>query len=261
MSDLLTLDAREQLYEELLANKDALESRDLCDAEFLAALKEAVESDGGEPHPDFKTAAAAPENATIPHGGKKLKSIKGMGTVYDWRESPWTKPNGGKITPRLAIQHIPVIRNVDGFGDLVTLVNVLLAQGLMVQQGTDKEGNVGLFTPGNDLCFQARGANQCSWGTEHMHFTIGESWSKKQLRASAWIVQLNNRKYGTPLARASLGSGAGVVRIIRGGQTTHEREADAAGYHDRTDPGSGYDFEYVDHSVAFFDKHGHFEGA
>jgi hypothetical protein len=255
------LEAREALYEQMLAEREARESRDLCNEEFLAALREAVESDGGEPHPDFKTAAAAPEGATVPHGGKKLKTIRGMGTVYDWRGSAWSEPNGPAITPRLGVQHIPVIHNVKGFGDLVTLNEVCGAQGLRVQQGTDAEGNVGLFTNGNLLCFQARGANQCSWGTEHMHFAITEPWSKKQLRASAWIAQLNHRKYGTPLTRWSLGSGAGVVKVIRGGQGTHAEEAAKAGFHDRIDPGHGYDFEYVDHCVAFFDRHGHFEGA
>lgn len=263
---LLDLDYREQLYEEMLSGAEQHEQRDLCDAEFLVALKEAVESDGGEPHPRWKEiapfAAAPPlEGAPVPHGGRVLKTIRGMGTVYDWRGSSWTPPNGGEITPQLAIQHIPVIRNVKGIGDLITLNEVLTAQGLRVQQGTDAEGNVALYTQGNRLCYQARGANQCSWGTEHMHFGISEPWSKRQLRASAWIVQLNFKKYGTPLARASLGSGQGVVRVIRAGQTTHQREADAAGFHDRTDAGPGYDFEYVDHCVAFFDKHGHFEGA
>src|ERR1044072_672920 len=32
-------------------------------------------------------------------GGKVLKSIKGMGTIYDWRTSPCTTANGGKIRP------------------------------------------------------------------------------------------------------------------------------------------------------------------
>jgi hypothetical protein len=272
VSDLLTLDAAERLYEELLDGAAEYEQRDLCSEDFLDALREAVNSDGGEPHPEWKAIADPMRATSVPHDGKILKTVRGMGTVYDWRDSSWTRANGGRITARLGVQHIPVIPNVDGFGDLITLVNVLLAQGLMVQQGTDAEGNVGLFVPGNILCFQARGANQVSWGTEHMHMKpVGEPWSKRQLRASAWIIQLNRRQYGTGRGRASVGDGSGVVRVIRGGQTTHRRISECAGFHDRSDPNGDvdtaghlpahYDFEYVDHCVTFFERHGHFEGA
>jgi hypothetical protein len=260
MSAILSLDESEQI---LVDMDPQLEKRDHCSSEdFADALAAAVEADGGEPHPDWKAMHSRQTGASVPHGGKVLKSIRGMGTVYDWRDSPWTQPSGGRIVPYLGIQHIPVIRNVDGFGDLITLEEVLQAQGLQVQQGTDREGNVALFTPGDFLCYQARGANQLSWGTEHMHLTISEAWTKRQLRAAAWVNQLNHRHYGTPLTRATLASGGpGLVRIIHRGQTTHAEEAKAAGFNDRSDPGPGYDFEYVAHAEQFFAQHGHFEGA
>jgi hypothetical protein len=260
MNAALNFDESQQILDEM---DPKLEQRDLCSSDdFADALTAAVEADGGEPHPTWKKIASMGEGASISHGGKVLKSIAGMGTVYDWRDSPWTQPSGGQIVPHLAIQHIPVIRNVDGFGDLITLEEVLQAQGLQVQQGTDREGNIALFTPGNYLCYQARGANQISWGTEHMHLAIGEAWTKRQLRAAAWINQLNHRKFGTPLTRATLANGGpGLVRIVHRGQTTHEAEAKAAGFNDRSDPGPGYDFSYVAFCERYFDKHGHFVGA
>jgi hypothetical protein len=270
MSELYTLPEIERTYEMCVEGAEEHEQRELaCGAEpdghhfdpFLVALRDAVNADGGEPDRDWKRAARAPEGDFIPGGGQKVKTIRGMGTVYDWRGTAWSQPNGGQIIPRLGVQHIPVIHNVNGIADLITLRNVLVAQRLMVQQGTDLEGNVALYTHGNRLCWQARGANQVSWGTEHMKFSTSEAWSKRQLRASAWIIQLNRKHYGTGRGRASLGAGAGVVRVIRGGQTTHMRVSQAAGFNDRSDPGAGYDFEYVDHCVTFFEAHGHFEGA
>lgn len=261
---ILSYDETEQLYGSLDPKLEG--ARDACDEQFAEALAAAVESNGGDPHSAWKEIAPRSDEppimgASIPHQGKVLKTIDGMGTVYDWRDSSWTQPNGGRITPLLGVQHIPVVRNVDGYGDLITLVEVLLAQGLMVQQGTDREGNVGLFTPGDYLCWQARGANQVSWGTEHMHLTTSEDWTKRQLRAAAWVNQLNRRHYGTVGTRASLGSGDGVVRVIHGGQTTHQAVSAKAGYNDRSDPGSGYDFEYVAFCEQFFAKHDDFKGA
>lgn len=260
MTTTLSLAESQRILDEM---DPELEKRDHCSSDdFADALAAAVESDGGEPHADWKAMHSRQTAGSVPHGGKVLKTIKGMGTVYDWRDSPWTQPSGGRIVPHLGIQHIPVIRNVDGFGDLITLEEVLQAQGLQVQQGTDREGNVALFTPGNFLCYQARGANSVSWGTEHMHMAISEPWTKRQLRAAAWVNQLNHRHYGTPLTLATLASGGpGLVRIIHRGQTTHQEEADAAGYHDRSDPGPGFDFAYVAHCEAYFAQHGHFEGA
>jgi hypothetical protein len=193
--------------------------------------------------------------------GTVLKEIRGMGKVYDWRTSPWTPANGGKIKPLVFVQHIPVVRNVAGIGDFITLRNVLVAQGLMVQTATDAEGNVALYTPFDQLCYQARGANQISTGCEHMHATTGEAWSKRQLRAAAWLVQLAERKHGIPPSWGALGAGPGVVKVLRRGQTSHETVSAKAGYNDRSDPGPGYDHAYVSHCVKFFKQHGHFAGA
>lgn len=260
MNAILEHDESQRILDEM---DPELEKLDHCSSDdFADALAAAVEADGGDPHPDWRKIADLPEGATIPHGGKVLKSVKGMGTVYDWRQSPWTQPNGGRIVPHLGIQHIPVIRNVDGYGDLITLEEVLQAQGLQVQQGTDREGNVALFVPGDFLCYQARGANSLSWGTEHMHMATSEPWTKRQLRAAAWVNLLNHREFGTPLTRATLASGGpGLVRILHRGQTTHEAEAKAAGFNDRSDPGPGFDFAYVAHCEVFFGKHGHMDGA
>lgn len=258
---ILTYDETEQLYESL---DPALEGeRDACGKEFVNALVDAVESDGGEPHPEWKSIAAARQASSIIGGGKVLKSIAGMGTVYDWRDSDWTPFSGPftRTTPLLGVQHIPVVRNVDGIADMVTLRNVLVAQNLMVQSCTDAEGNVGLFVPGNILCWQAKGANQVSWGTEHMHLSTGERWNLRQLRAAAWVNQLNHKHYGTASTRASLDPGDGLVRVVHGGQTTHMAVSNAAGFHDRSDPGPGYDFEYVAHCEQFFSRHGNFKGA
>lgn len=265
-TELLSLGESERIYQqglEFAANMEP--EKDLCSPEVLYALEQAINADGGEPDPLWKTIdthiRADRAGLVLPGGGTILKRIKGMGAVIDWRGSSWSKPNGGHIRARLGVQHIPVIHNINGFADLVTLNNVVGAQGLRVQHGTDKEGNVGLYCAGDRLCFQARGANQVSWGTEHMHFTVGEEWSRRQLRAAAWIIQLEKKHCGTGRGRASLHDGAGVVVITRGGQTTHERVSAAAGFHDRKDPGPGYDFEYVDRAITFFETHGHFEGA
>lgn len=278
MSDLLSLPDTERVYADHVTLKGNMEpEKDLCSPLVLEALRAAVNADGGEPHPGWKDisnvirAGVRGGEIALPGHPRILKTIKGMGTVIDWRGSPWSAPNGGRIRARLGVQHIPVIHNVNGFGDLVTLNEVLTAQGLRVQHGTDREGNVALYCDGNRLCFQARGANMVSWGTEHMHFDVREEWSKKQLRASAWIIQLEKRHVSTGRGRASLAPGDGVVRIIRGGQTTHKRVSDCAGFRDRSDPNGTvdagghwpehYDFEYVDHAITFFERHGHFEGA
>lgn len=250
-----------------LAYRNALKNPELePDTEACAASRgvaaEAVE------HPEWLRARAAPESSGIVGGGIKLKEIPGMGAVYDWRQSSWARANGGRIKPLVFVQHIPVVPNVQGIGDFVTLRNVLVAQGLMVQASTDREGNVALFTRFDELCFQARGANQFSCGAEHMHMTTGEAWSRKQLRAAAWLVQLAKRKHGIPATLGRLDPGAGLVKVRKLGQTTHMEVSAKAGFHDRTDPdghpnGSrdGYDFDYVRHCVVFFDQHGHFKGA
>lgn len=205
--------------------------------------------------------AARPGDRLI-GGGVVLRTIKGMGTIYDWRKSSWTPRSfSGNIPVLLFVHHIPVVPNMAGIADFVRLRDVLVAQGLMVQTTTDRDGNVGLFTPFNAGCYQAKGANSFSCGCEHMHLTIGETWTKKQLRASAWLVQRCNDKHGTPLSKARLASGSGVVRVVTRGQTTHKDVSHYAGYNDRSDPGSGYDFEYVAHCVRYFNQHGDFANA
>jgi hypothetical protein len=139
-----------------------------------------------------------------------------------------------------------------GIADFVRLRDVLVAQGLMVQNATDGDGNVALYTPMNRLCYQARGANQLSCGTEHTHMSINDPWSRRQLRASAWLVNQAKDKYELPIGNAVLGSGSGVVRIGKRGQTTHKAVSHYAGYDDRSDPGSGYDFEYVHKCVVVY---------
>jgi hypothetical protein len=239
----------------------ANEQRDIHEAD--EALAEALAGlSSGDPHPEFRSASRSPLGASIVGDGKVLKEIRGAGKVYDWRDSSWTPVNGGKIPVLAFVHHIPVVPNVVGIGDFVTLRNVLVAQRLMIQSATDREGNIALFTPFNYLCYQARGANSFTAGCEHMHLTTSEPWSKRQLRASAWLINQVKRQHGVPATTtAQLGSGKGVCRVLKRGQTTHEEVSDAAGFFDRTDPGHGYDREYVNHCIRFFWKHGHFEGA
>ena len=45
------------------------------------------------------------------------------------------------------IEHIPVIENVPGTDDFMTLTRVLDAQGLSLQAATDANGNVALYNP------------------------------------------------------------------------------------------------------------------
>lgn len=213
------------------------------------------------PDPIFSVQRSQPAGTTIVGGGKILKTVPGMGTIYDWRGTAWSQPNGGTIKPLIFVQHIPVVPNMAGIADFVRLRDVLVAQGLMVQNATDKDGNIALYTHMDRLCYQARGANQVSCGTEHMHMTLGEPWSKQQLRASAWLVNQAKDKYGLPVHQGVLKPGNGLVRVAQRGQTTHQRVSDAAGYHDRSDPGSGYDFEYVYHCVVYYRTYGHFANA
>jgi hypothetical protein len=189
-----------------------------------------------------------------------IKSLRGAGKIYDWRGTGLLPPNGGLIRPLIGIEHIPVVRNVQGTGDFVTLANVLRVQGLSLQTATDSEGNIALYNPLNRLCYQARGSNQISYGTEHMHLTVGESWSKKQLRAAAWIWQYAEREFGIPVQTAVLGRGI-PTPVLKRGHISHKNQAKAAGYNDRIDPGTGFDVPYVAHCVAYFKRKGHFEGA
>jgi hypothetical protein len=189
-----------------------------------------------------------------------VKTLRGAGTVFDWRGTGLLPPNGGRIHLLLGIEHIPVVRNVKGIDDFVTLANVLKAQGLSLQTATDSEGNVALYNPLDSLCYQARGSNSCSYGTEHMHMTVTETWTKRQLRAAAWIWQYAEREYGIPPHTARVGRG-NPTPVWRKGHISHMAQARAAGFNDRVDPGAGFDVDYVGHCVSFFKRKGHFEGA
>lgn len=191
---------------------------------------------------------------------KAIKNLRGAGKVYDFRGTGVLPPNGGLIHPLIMVEHIPIVPNVEGTADFHALANVLRAQGLSLQAATDREGNVALYNSLNRLCFQAKGANQVSCGVEHMHMTIAEDWSRKQLRASAWLWQFAEREFGIPLRVARITSGPGHIRVLRRGHTSHKRVAAAAGFHDRVDPGPGYDWEYVRKAALFFKRHGHFQG-
>lgn len=214
-----------------------------------------------EPHREMEHARQADPGDRIYGGGTVLKDLPGAGRVYDWRDSDWTPVNGGKISPLVFVQHIPVVPNAEGISDFIRLRDVLVAQGLMVQSATDREGNVALFTPFDRLCYQARGANSVSCGCEHMHMTTGESWTEKQFRAAAWVVNLAKDKHDIPAAKGSLGAGSGAVRVLDRGQVSHQRVSQAAGYNDRSDPGPGYDFDHVRDLVIWWRREHSFVGA
>ena len=208
---------------------------------------------------------APDENDTLPKGPgpKKLKTLRiqegRASDVWDFRAI--TSANGGRINLRACVHHIPVIRDQAGKGDLELLRQVLKDQGLMVQFGTDREGNVAIYTPADRLCFHARGGNSVTCGIEHMHFGVGDPWTDKQFRAAAWIVQLLNHKHGLPFRMAEVEpDGSGRVRITRTGHTSHQEISRKAGFNDRSDPGSGFDYDKVFKAAKFFQEHGHFVG-
>jgi len=214
--------------------------------------------DGEADGPDQAGEPGRSVDATV----KRTLKIAGKqeSTVFDFRGI--TSPNGGKIALSACVHHIPVITNVPGRADLDTLRRVLLDQGLMVQFGTDAEGNVAMYAPADRLCFHARGANSVTCGIEHMHFAVTDPWSKKQLRAAAWIVQRLENLFGLPMRLAKVEpGGANIARITQTGHTTHKQISAAAGFNDRIDPGDGFDFEYVFKAAKFFQDHGHFVGA
>jgi N-acetylmuramoyl-L-alanine amidase len=190
---------------------------------------------------------------------KVVKELRGAGKVYNYRGTGVLPPSGGVIDLQLMVEHIPVVRNVQGTQDFLNLARVLRDQGLSLQAATDREGNVALYSRLNRLCWQAKGANQVSCGVEHMHMTLEEEWTREQLRASAWLWQYAEREHGIPMRIGRIASGPGVVRVLRKGHTSHRRVAEAAGFHNRSDPGPGYDWEYVRRAAIFFKEHGHFE--
>lgn len=181
-------------------------------------------------------------------------------SLLDYRD--FTSPNGGPIALRACVHHIPVIPQKPGREDLDLLRQVLIGQGLMVQFGTDASGHVALYTRADRLCYHARGANSITCGIEHMHYTVGEDWTRKQLRAAAWIAQYLEREFDIPLQMADVEPGGpGVAQIVRKGHTSHRQISRMAGYNDRSDPGSGFDYEYVFSAARFYKRRGHFVGA
>lgn len=188
----------------------------------------------------------------------KTRDIKGMGAVWDYRA--FTQPNGGRINPLVFVQHIPVIRQMAGRADLDALWRVLISQRLMVQRATDGEGNVAKYTGLRALCFHARGANAISAGVEHMHLTTADSWTDRQLNAAAYCAWEAHDKCGIPLTRARLGDGAGLVKVRRRGQTTHEAVSRHAQFFDRSDPGELYEdaMGEVRDRALFFGRMGRF---
>jgi predicted Rdx family selenoprotein len=197
----------------------------------------------------------------MPRALKELRIAAGhTSTVFDYRSE--TPSNGGIIELRACVHHIPVIRNVEGREDLDTLRRVLMAQGLMVQFGDDAEGNVAMYTKANRLCYHARGGNSVTCGIEHMHYTVGEPWTERQMRAAAWIAQYLEREFDIPLQMANVEPGPGAtVTIVRKGHTSHQQISRVAGFNDRSDPGRGFDYGKMFHNARYFKAHGHFIGA
>jgi len=188
----------------------------------------------------------------------KQNTIKGMGSVWDYRR--FTQANGGRIKVMGLVEHIPVIRQMVGRADLDVLWRVLRSQGLMVHNATDGEGNVALFVPMNLLCYHARGGNSFLCGTEHMHATILDKWSDKQLNAAAFISYRANEHHDVPRRRGALGPGAGFCTVRKRGHVTHEGVSRNAGFNDRSDPGTKYEAlmgEVADRAL-FFGKHHRF---
>jgi len=193
---------------------------------------------------------------------RSIQKIGGGVRILDYRGTGLCPPNGGIIRPLIAVEHIPVIRNVAGVGDLITLGQVLKAQGLAVQSGTDAEGNVALYTTLNALCYHARGANQISTGTEHMHYGINEPWTERQCRAAAWLYVRQRRRLGIPTARGTIANGGGnTVRVITRGHVSHQAQSAAAGYNDRSDPGPAYPWAHVRRLARFYAERGTFRNA
>jgi hypothetical protein len=191
---------------------------------------------------------------------KTLPGNKG-GRVFDYRGTGAITPNGGKIHLLAMVEHIPVVPNLPGTADFELLARVIREQGLGLQAATDREGNVAIYTDLNRLCWQARGLNSSSCGVEHMHMTTSEPWVRVQFNASAWLWHYAKVVYGLEKRRGVLApAGPGLARVVRKGHVTHQEVSAKAGYNDRTDPGPGYDFEYVQHAANYFGRHHTFAG-
>lgn len=186
---------------------------------------------------------------------RSKRTIRGGVTVYDYRDTGLCPPNSSRrIEPVIFIDHIPVIRNAAGVGDLETLGRVLKAQGLAVQRATDAEGNVARYTGLTELCYHARGANSIAAGCEHMHYGLDEPWTERQFRAAAFVAWEAMKYAGIPLRGARLLRGDGVTRVARSGHASHRAQAAAAGFNDRSDPGPGFRFTYVYELARFYDR-------
>jgi hypothetical protein len=198
-------------------------------------------------------------------------AVRGMGIVYDWRRTgllpPVTDTAGRPIViPVKALtHHIPVIANKPGPSDFLTLADVLKTspQGrLSLQFATDSEGNVAIYNEPHHLCYQAAGLNQQGPGVEHMHVSITEPWCEAQYRAAAWIAWFLQRHYNLPLRTATIvAAGPGVAAVRKTGHTTHRRVADAAGFHNRVDPGPGFHRPHVYQLAAWYAQHRSFTHA
>lgn len=203
----------------------------------------------------------------MPVEPRHRKKIPGAGYLLDWRGTglcPPVRDNGRviRIKPLIGVEHIPVIRNVKGRADFLLLAQVLKDQGLSLQTATDNEGNVALFSSLNALCYQAKGANQLSYGTEHMHVSTAEGWTTKQFYAAAWIWQYAEREEGIPIQTGRItGAGYGRVAVVRRGHVSHRRVSAAAGFNDRSDPGPGFDYARVASYARYYKRHHTFVGA
>lgn len=253
-------------YKQSLATKEQydFEGSDCCVLNGANGGARSALAEAHVEHEDWIQARDTDVGKRVAFGGVVRADIKGMGKVYDWRGSGWTRPNGGEIGRLMGfVDHIPVIHNAPGIADFIRLRDVLVAQGLMVHGSTDRAGNVALFVELDKLCYQARGANAQSCGFEHMHYSTGEAWSERQIRAVAYSHWRAREYQGVPNRRAKLSSGNGIAYFRSRGYTTHESVSAYAGYHDRSDPGDGLerDYDKVEHLVRYFDKHRNFQGA
>lgn len=229
------------------------ELRDFCG---LTAAD--IHGDAKDESPEMLQALSQPlEGNAVAHGGRVLKVVKGMGTVFDWRGTQWTLPMVmGGLNPLSHVVHIPVLPDMAGIADFIKLRDVLVAQGLGIHQGTDRTGNVALFLRMTQMTYQAKGGNQLTIGTENMHLTVTQEWTKRQMRAQAWIINQAKDHAGISAHWGSLASGPGVIRVRSRGNVSHKMVANAAGFHNRSDPGvkgldpgGKYDKEYVYHCV------------
>jgi hypothetical protein len=219
----------------------SLEERDIHEAdEALAAEEEA---------PETRAPRVSPRS-TI--------TVPGMGKVFDFRGTGLCPRSGGRIRPLIMVHHIPVVRNVAGVSDLTRLGEILRAQGLAIQAATDAEGNVALYTRFDELCFGHRGANQFGCGVEHMHMTVGEPWTEKQMRAAAWCAHRVWVSHGIPPRGAVITPGDRIVGVQRRGHTSHKNVSDNAGFRDRSDPGAGFNLAHLYELTRFFKKQGRF---